>query len=623
MNYDEYRELVQGLEVKAKRSPGGYRLRVLMLAAFGFAVVGATVFLIFGLVGGVGLLAFMSGKGIFFIKGLKVIIPLALVGFGILRATWMTVPPPDGVPLRRAEHPKLFESIDRVRTPLGVAEPDVVLLDSDLNAGVSEVPRFGLFPIYRTYLVLGLPLLEAMSVEELEAVLAHEFGHLSGQHGRTSSWIYRVRRTWFLILGEVERRGTVAGSLIQKFVEWYVPRIGAWAFPLARQDEYAADADAARVTSAQTIVDALVRSDQASATADERFWNSLDDEIKASPTPPRGAFGKLASLLHAPPESKWSQERLTGLVGVETEFHDTHPSLSDRAAALGVEPRVPPAVEIPAAEALLEKPQFVRERLSAQWYERVAPAWQAQHESLREATSQLEELEGRVADLTLDEQTLRANLALRLERKDIARDALSVFLDLPGDPRHAESLLELGKLELEDNPDEAVGLIERAVEASAALEQEGAAILAAHFQGRDKERYEHWVRRMHGAAERDMSAAVERSDVRTSDELKAHGLSVAQEKEIQSYLLQHDDVKQAWIAEKVLEQYQERAFYVVAIEISSRFAVSDEGLADDYTRICQEIVEALPAEGAEMVVAQVNTNPWLKKKMKKVAMPLL
>ena len=45
----------------------------------------------------------------------------------------------------------------------------------------------------RRVMGLGLPLLQALTVPELRAVLAHEFGHLDGGDVALGPWIYSTR----------------------------------------------------------------------------------------------------------------------------------------------------------------------------------------------------------------------------------------------------------------------------------------------------------------------------------------------------------------------------------------------------------------------------------------------
>lgn len=622
MNYDEFRDLVQALEKRATAGPGAYRARVVALATLGFVAVAASLLTILAVVGALAAFSLWTRHGLVIAKSLKIIIPLVLLGYGFVKATWMSVPPPRGILLRREEHPKLFALIDRARNALGVEEPDVVLLDSDMNAGVAEVPRFGLFPVYRTYLVLGLPLLEALTETELEAVLVHEFGHLSNRHGRLTSWIYRIRRAWYLIAAQVEERGAPAGALLQRFVGWYVPRLGAWSFPLARANEYDADADAARATSPQSLVDALVRIRLAAATADDRFWSALGESIRSQATPPRGSFARLAAMLHEAPDPSWSNAQLSRFVAIKTEFHDTHPALADRAAALGVEPRTPPPVATPASEAVLDKVEFVRERVSHEWYENIAEIWAAQHKDMQEAANRLESLELRATQLDADEQAERARLALQLGENEVAAEALRYFVDRPDEQRHFSAVLELGKLTLLDDPVNGRALIERAIAGVPELESDGAEALAAHYQGRDEVEYAKWRDRMHRAVDRDAGAQAERDGVDSGSELQAHDLDIAQLDAVRRHLREDPDVKQAWISRKVLQHYPDRPLYVVAIKITGRFKADRDGLEREYAQIQRRIAETIPLPG-EGIVLQVNTNGWLKSKSKSVAEPLL
>ena len=48
--------------------------------------------------------------------------------------------------------------IDKLRRELGTRRFDQVLITDELNAGVVESPRLGLFGLYRSYLLIGLPL---------------------------------------------------------------------------------------------------------------------------------------------------------------------------------------------------------------------------------------------------------------------------------------------------------------------------------------------------------------------------------------------------------------------------------------------------------------------------------
>lgn len=124
-----------------------------------------------------------------------------------------------------------------------------VLLTTEFNASIVQLLRLGVLGWPRNYLMVGLPLLQAMTAEQAGAVVAHELGHLRGGHGRFSAWVYRVSRAWEQLFAQLERSNSA--TWLHRFTNWYVPRFNAWSHPLRRTAEFEADAAAGRVTSPQ------------------------------------------------------------------------------------------------------------------------------------------------------------------------------------------------------------------------------------------------------------------------------------------------------------------------------------------------------------------------------------
>ncbi|MGH2948011.1 MAG: M48 family metallopeptidase [Solirubrobacteraceae bacterium] len=184
-----------------------------------------------------------------------------IVVFVVLRSLWFRLPEPEGVAISREQAPALWDVVDETRKRLDAPRIHRLLLDDELNAGVVQLPRFGVMGPSRNFLLVGLPLLQAISAEQFKAVLAHEFGHLSGNHSRFAGWIYRLRRTYANLLHALKERRSRGIWLFRRFFEWYSPYFAAYSFALARQDEYVADRAAAEATSPTAAAGALVRVD--------------------------------------------------------------------------------------------------------------------------------------------------------------------------------------------------------------------------------------------------------------------------------------------------------------------------------------------------------------------------
>ena len=116
---------------------------------------------------------------------------------GGLTIMWSLVPrvdrfTPPGPRLDRATHPRLFDLIQRVAAATRQEVPAEVYLLNEVNAWVTErggVMGFG----SRRVMGIGLPLMQSVSVEEFEAIIAHEFGHYCAGDVKLGPWIYKTR----------------------------------------------------------------------------------------------------------------------------------------------------------------------------------------------------------------------------------------------------------------------------------------------------------------------------------------------------------------------------------------------------------------------------------------------
>ncbi|MBD0321329.1 MAG: M48 family metallopeptidase, partial [Gemmatimonadetes bacterium] len=213
--------------------------RALLFAALGYVYVVGVLALLVGVVLALGRLG-LGHIAWILLGGLVFYIALSLV-------VWIGAA--EGRRVERDECPELFRAIDRARAELRAPPVDAVLLTHALNAGVLERPRFGIAGWNKRFLLVGLPLLHALTPDELRAILAHEFAHLSRQHSRSQRMVARARTTWtMLVAGFTGTRW--ASFLFLPFVRWYTPRLEALAQQSSRAHEIESDRLAARAAGA-------------------------------------------------------------------------------------------------------------------------------------------------------------------------------------------------------------------------------------------------------------------------------------------------------------------------------------------------------------------------------------
>jgi Zn-dependent protease with chaperone function len=160
---------------------------------------------------------------------------------------------------------------------------------------VVQLPRLGLLGT-SDFLLLGLPVMQALSKQDLVAVLAHESGHLSGNHGRFSGWVYRVVRSYVRVL-----ETTGSNKILEKLLDWYVPRLDALSFPLRRQNEYEADAVSAEVVGKQRAGQALTNV-HVRASVQQEFWKAVNRRVFRTPHPPAELFVDWEKRIQSQPE---------------------------------------------------------------------------------------------------------------------------------------------------------------------------------------------------------------------------------------------------------------------------------------------------------------------------------
>ena len=99
---------------------------------------------------------------------------------------------PAGPRLDETLHPRLFQMIHEVAAATGQAAPADVYLLNEVNAWVAH--RGGTMGLgSHRVMGVGLPLLQALSIAEFKAVIAHEFGHYWSGDVKLGPWIYKTR----------------------------------------------------------------------------------------------------------------------------------------------------------------------------------------------------------------------------------------------------------------------------------------------------------------------------------------------------------------------------------------------------------------------------------------------
>jgi Peptidase family M48 len=445
MDQTDFRRMVAEHEHTSRHAPRRFALVTAALAGLGYAAILSTLVLAaFALQWGTQRLL----GGHFNIGLLFLVVGCASLLWSLLRALWSRERAPEGFVVTHKEAPRLFELIDKVRRKCGAPKLDVVLLDGELNAAIVQQPRLGVLGWHRNHLILGLPTLMALDVKQLAAVIAHEFGHLQGAHGKLGAWVYRTRRSWWR-LAESRDRARLgawwADAALGLFFRHFFPRFNARAFVLSRQQEYEADRVAHHVAGAQASASSLISISVQARFLSERFWPDVYATATTLATPEvepyRLMHKRLRGALKHDDAPLWLRDALKSLPDVA----DTHPSLRERLDFAKQDAQLPAAAPLSAAEALLRDayPSWLR-RLDERWKSGVAERWSQLHRHHQAQRQLVQELEAeRVQNkLGADDHLLWARAARQLSGPQAEEAVLRRMLE--DHPGHTQARFELG-----------------------------------------------------------------------------------------------------------------------------------------------------------------------------------
>lgn len=598
---------LEQLHPLAVANPRAYRWRVQAWAMLGYGFI---VLLLLGTAGALGLVAVLLTSVAAVVLVLKVGLALGVFGWKVARALWVKFDPPKGRALTPAEAAPLFGLLHEQARALAAPPVHRVLLTTEFNAAIVQLPRLGVLGWPRNYLMVGLPLLQALSPEQAAAVVAHELGHLRGGHGRFSAWVYRVGQSWEQLMAQLERNG--AGTWLSKFAYWYVPRFNAWSHPLRRADEFEADAAAGRVTSPQAMAQALCALEVRNPVLDKLHWDELTASIAAQPYPPTDAISRLLPLAKsARLDEATEADFLQTALAADPDVFDTHPVLRERLTALGQPPVVPALPETTAAEAWFGPGlPALAAKLDATWALERQDFWKERHQLLRTQQQRLHALCARLAageGLTPDEAWEHADLT---EDHASPAEALPLFQALFGQEQYdLRARFAVGRILLTQDDPAGLALLEEVMTRSPATRTAALALGKAYHQRRgDKAE----VRRLQAEALRyadfDDRARAERSILRATDRYMDHDLSPTALAALRTQLATGPaPVRRAWLLRKHLMLFAEMPLYVLVVELQVPTGRRPPEAVN--TALLQELAQQLALPG-ESIVVSLNANGW-------------
>ncbi len=644
MTNEQFDQLVNRIQARYGAHPFALRLRIALLVGLGYSgfLLMLLTVLILAAALAVGAVAVQSGPDTFFVVVIAVL--LAFSFCQALVVLWVPMETPKARELKQTEAPQLFRLLETLQTKLQTNRFDHVHFTAEFNAAVQMVPRLGVFGFNRSTLILGLPMMRALSTEQFSAVLAHEFAHSSSRHDRFGMWIYRLRETWGRVFAELQQ-GRQEGFLnrsrriIVWFIGWYWPRFNAYAFVLSRANEYEADRVAAEWAGTEAAAAALFRTECFGIRLNDKFWTGVTQLAKTESSVPDDILDRIEAFLRSRPEdadaARWMEQSTKALTGNS----DTHPSLSDRLKAMEwpVDRFVKlPFPELPmhsAAEVLLgDDLSEISREVNLLWQRDNALRWQSVFHQARRTEKLLNAVSKPTEGVTspdaiesatttpfdADQLWTQAQATRELHGSAAAEPVLRQLL--AQQPAHSLANVTLGRQLLERGDVEGELYLRRILEdddnelVPAACEG-----LITYFQTIGQADQVLETRTHLSRFETAQAAALkERSQVTAKDRFVDHGLNEQDLQAVLAKLAQESDLGFAWLARKDLKFFPNQRLFVLVVQSGKKglFGAANPELSQ---RLAARLITEVKLPGRVLIISSQGGFRALARKVSSIA----
>ncbi|MEZ4921520.1 MAG: M48 family metallopeptidase, partial [Saprospiraceae bacterium] len=185
--------------------------------------------------------------------------------------------------LKQEDAPELYGMIEKIVDQVGTHFPNKIYISPEVNASVFYDSSFwSMFLPIKKNLLIGMGLVNSTTKSELEAILAHEFGHFSQKTMKVGSYVYHVNQIIFRLFNSQDFQERYSAWQNQHYVfylfVWLALKliqgiqlifgklyglVNLSYMGLSREMEFHADAIAVSITGSQPLKTSLLRMDLA------------------------------------------------------------------------------------------------------------------------------------------------------------------------------------------------------------------------------------------------------------------------------------------------------------------------------------------------------------------------
>jgi Zn-dependent protease with chaperone function len=495
----------------------------------------------------------------------------------LVKTLIVKMPEPQGFELTEANAPKLWRLIEEIRNKIDFPPMERIIITHELGASVVEYYSYGVFGKLKRYMFVGMPLIMALSEEELMAVLAHECSHLSKAHSNSYFKLYRAKLIWSEVYHNYTEKSRRQNFLITSFLFRYVPAINNALFKYSRENEFEADRMAASITSPEALSSALFRLILLNHYLSSDFWPKINLLSRTEANAPMDVYSRMYRALQQSVESE-VQARFIEFLSKEVSLpYATHPTYLQRIENLGVVMSV--SLENTSDRNILKADDHpLIQSMSAQWKQLVMEKWKENHAEWQQNVNKLNILKKEAKSSTVnltdpDKFEHYIHLTEAIEGHQSAFEL--AHSNLKSDPDNIDSRFHYGRLLLESGDEQGTDILKSVIsdEPKYTLLCNNLLMSHAFTKGLKEEAFQYY-QHARDFARSFSEVNEERSYIRDTDRFISHDLpNEAVARVIRA--LKATGVLKAYLVLRVFEYAPEIPEYLLAVQLKKDASKSE------------------------------------------------
>lgn len=265
---------------------------------------------------------------------LAVIPVAALVSY---RCTQVRLPPANGLSLADDKAPELFKLVQQHQNYFKRPVINRIVITENYELDIVKMPIWAL-PVWSTStLVIGLPVLQSLSQNQFECVVARRIGQFSKRYNLLTNWLYQLRAIWQQYRVGYGQQNGLGIEPMRWYYAVYAPLYAKASRHAAWLDELNADTYAMEVYNDEEVLDMITADALCRWYLHNQFWPAVYKIAAIEKKSLAAPHAKMASAVHTIKNGERTDSLIDSVYKQSARSRDAMPSLRDRIKNIGHE----------------------------------------------------------------------------------------------------------------------------------------------------------------------------------------------------------------------------------------------------------------------------------------------